>query len=90
MNLLEPLIFNTEYEARKYAKRHACAFCLCDLQAMGREVECPDCGATHKHQFITRNQAKIATKERSIGTIEINAARRPRRSAEEIIKELGF
>ena len=71
----------------------AAATCRAQLIAIDEgdkyQIVCPECGEVSEHSVITNQQAEDADWNEIFGQMEINKAK-PRRTEEEILKELGF
>jgi hypothetical protein len=90
-NLLAPLSF-TFSDAQKFAQRNVCAcrshLVIHELGA-GYQVECPEHGAIMAHNWQPKFVAEQGASDDVVSARELQPDR-PRRSAEEIIGELGY
>ena len=95
MNLIAPLEFD-EVEIGKFLRDHVCALCRGHLMAKHAEgrkyhVSCPSHGVIMSHNSIHRAQAEKADHNERMGLLELRDSRpKERRSASEILQELGF
>ncbi len=93
---LEPICFADFSAADKFARGHRCAECLTQLTYKvdyitdGYIVICPTCGEITKSSTITNHQAEVVESNIHAGRLEIAAANAPKRTEEQILKELGF
>ena len=95
-NYLDPIAYADFALADKFARGHACAVCLAhltvkvDYLADGYIVVCPQCGEITRSNTVTNHKAELAEDNTHMGKIEIAAANAPRRTEEEIMKDMGF
>lgn len=95
MNLIAPLEFD-EQEIGKFLRDHVCAICrrhLISRHAPNRmyNVHCVTHGVIMSHNAIHRAQAEQAEINERMGLLELRQAKQTeRRSAEEILADLGF
>lgn len=91
-NLLEALIFDDPDEANHVAVRHGCALCFSPLLVTFRDgkyvIYCPNCGDAYWNSIADNTSITIAANNISCATMELEAARKPRRSEAEILAEL--
>lgn len=90
---LEPIYRLSLVDASKYANTHLCGDCRAQLIAVDEgdkyQIVCPKCGEVSEHTVITNHQAEDAHWGEIYGQAEITDAK-PRRTEEEILKEIGF
>jgi len=93
---LEPICYADESEAVKFARSHYCAVCLNQLDykpddlASGYVVFCRECGEITRSNTVTGHTAEVAQSNIIAGRMEIYAVNAPKRTEDEILKELGF
>ena len=90
---LEPIYRTVLADASKFANTHRCGDCRAQLIAIDEgdkyQIVCPVCGEVSARSVITNQQAEDAHWNEIYGQAEINKAK-PRRTEEDILKELGF
>jgi arylamine N-acetyltransferase len=93
---LEPIAYADEAMANKFSRTHCCAVCMAQLTykrdylSDGYVVICEEHGEITKSNTVTNQQAQLALDSARMGSIEMNAAGKPKRSEAEILSELGF
>ena len=93
-NLIEPLALE-EAEFQIFMRDNRCATCAGHLighHEPGRlySAYCPEHGVIHSHNYISAYKAEQVKQGVIDGTHELKDKPKVTRSAEEIIKELGF
>ena len=90
MNILQPITFAHHHEAQKFTRYHVCALCLGELIVDDLAVRCPEHGIAYEHTVTKRSKANQINSNVRVAKIDLEMFGKPRRTEEEILKELGF